>query len=219
MQFPPFLPIQNISVLSAIHLSTQRAYEMKDEFGTLQSYAWLSSIYALQWLHCPVYIFDNHNYALYFWVKYGGKYVIHIDQHSDMASNPHIFDAEQAHNDDYIRHFATEETDIGNFIQPLLHAGVLHHVEQVRSERKLLNYESEIKLPDFGDSAAHTPYILDIDLDFRAPEMSIGEYHKTLEKTRKLFRSASIVTIATSPWFIDQSLALSILWNLLSWEL
>ena len=42
----------------------------------------------------PIYIFDNHNHALYFWYKEyfqnrfaKGVKLIHIDQHSDMKPN------------------------------------------------------------------------------------------------------------------------------------
>ena len=43
--------------------------------------------------------------------------------------------------------------------------------------------------------------ILDIDLDFRAPEMSIQEYEKTITQVRKLIFSPQVqcITIATSP--------------------
>ncbi len=58
--------------------------------------------------------------------------------------------------------------------------------------------------------------LLDIDLDFRAPEMSIGQYEESIEKTRELIAEASLVTIATSPYFLDQSKALEILQDLLS---
>jgi hypothetical protein len=64
-------------------------------------------------------------------------------------------------------------------------------------------------------SAPTIPYILDIDLDFRAPEMINDHVDQTLEKTRNLITNASLVTIATSPGYIDQELALEILEKLL----
>jgi hypothetical protein len=54
------------------------------------------------------------------------------------------------------------------------------------------------------------PYILDIDIDFWAPEMGIEEFDRSIEKTRQLIAGASIVTIATSPCFIDQERAVEI---------
>jgi hypothetical protein len=63
------------------------------------------------------------------------------------------------------------------------------------------------------------PYILDIDIDFWAPEMGIEEFDRSIEKTRQLIAGASIVTIATSPCFIDQTRALQIVGLLLSLDM
>ncbi|HCB52085.1 TPA: hypothetical protein DEP21_06015, partial [Patescibacteria group bacterium] len=58
-------------------------------------------------------------------------------------------------------------------------------------------------------------YTLDIDLDFRAPEMSIEKYSQTIQKIKALISNAKIITIATSPYFLDQTLALKILKDIL----
>ena len=59
--------------------------------------------------------------------------------------------------------------------------------------------------------------ILDIDLDFRAPEMGIQEYEKTISRVRQLISLPTVwcITIATSPTYIDQMRALQILHDLL----
>ncbi len=54
---------------------------------------------------------------------------------------------------------------------------------------------------------------LDIDLDFWAPGMGT-DLEKTIPLVRSLIREASLVTIATSPYFLDQTRALELL-NLL----
>ena len=59
-------------------------------------------------------------------------------------------------------------------------------------------------------------YILDIDIDFWAPEMGIEEFDRTIQKTRQLIAGASMVTIATSPCFIDQERAVEIVAMLLN---
>lgn len=209
---------KTVSHSSDIKLSDTTAYQMKDAKGNMRAYSGLAELYLLSWQHCPVYILDNHNYAAYAWIHElrmhtQPGYVVHIDQHSDMVENSAVFDRSQIHRDEYIRQFCSQQCDIWNFITPLLAAGLVGHIEQIRTERKLLNRETESSVQKQLESWGS--YILDIDLDFRAPEMSINEYHKTLEKTRKLFRSASIVTIATSPGFIDQGLALRILSDIL----
>ncbi|MBQ2600072.1 hypothetical protein II582_01555 [bacterium] len=57
--------------------------------------------------------------------------------------------------------------------------------------------------------------ILDIDLDFRAPEMSIEKYSETIEKVKNLISKSRVVTIATSSYFLDQNLAIKICKDLL----
>lgn len=56
--------------------------------------------------------------------------------------------------------------------------------------------------------------ILDIDLDFRAPEMSIEGYKKTINITKNLIKNSRVVTIATSPYFLDQNIAIKIIKDL-----
>mgnify|MGYP005672046545 CR=1 FL=1 len=73
----------------------------------------------------------------------------------------------------------------------------------MRSEQALL----ALQIPS-------TDFILDIDLDFWAPEMSISEKNKTIEKTKELIHQASLLTIATSPYFLEQEVALKLLQEL-----
>jgi hypothetical protein len=41
--------------------------------------------------------------------------------------------------------------------------------------------------------------------------MSIEQFDKTIQITKELIKKAKIVTIATSPYFLDQNLALKLL--------
>jgi hypothetical protein len=52
-------------------------------------------------------------------------------------------------------------------------------------------------------------------LDFWHPDMSIEKYQKTIDITKALIKNSRIVTIATSPYFLDQKLAIKILKELL----
>jgi len=64
-------------------------------------------------------------------------------------------------------------------------------------------------------SDLQSDFILDIDIDFRHPDMNIEKYQETIDKTRELISKAKLVTIATSPFFIDQNLAIQITKELL----
>lgn len=100
-----------------------------------------------------------------------------------------------------IARYVNEVCTIADFIQPALRSGLLGECVQVRTENGIINGEWLMM---------NDRYILDIDIDFWAPEMSIGEFDRTIQKTRQLIAGASMVTIATSPCFIDQGRAVEI---------
>lgn len=161
----------------------------------------------------PIYIMDNHNHALYCWYKEYLAWniarwlpVIHIDQHSDMNNPVGWIDMGKEQNLDYIATYVNEVCTIADFIQPALRSGLVSECIQMRTEYTIMNYELWI----IGGW-----YILDIDIDFWAPEMGIQEWDHTIQKTRQLIAGASMVTIATSPCFIDQDRALEIVTMLL----
>lgn len=126
-----------------------------------------------------------------------GIRLLHVDQHSDMKDNAFSLIGE---NEDEIFDFVNYRCNVGNFIVPALRSGILSEVQQIRSERGLLH--TEIPKQD---------YILDIDLDFWAPEMGIEALEESFKKIRSMIVSAKMVTIATSPYFLDQNLALDLL--------
>ena len=186
-----------------------------------------------------IYIIDNHNHALYFrykeyfdWNIQKWSELIHIDQHTDMNENKYKISIKQTPSLDKgmcpegggickqketIFNFTNNNCNVWNFIKPAIEEWLIWNITQINTEYSLLNN----KLPplcwkhergDRGDSI-HTE-ILDIDLDFRAPEMSIEKYQETINITKKLIQNSRVVTIATSPYFLDQSLAIKILKDL-----
>ncbi len=89
--------------------------------------------------------------------------------------------------------FAENQTHVGNFIQPALQNGLISSVELVLTEYRLKEMVSQ--LPE--------SYLLDVDLDFRAPEMGY-RFQDHLPYLRVLLQHAKAVTVATSPYFLDQ---------------
>ena len=158
-------------------------------------------------------IFDNHNHALFFWYEkflemrkqYAGSEVqglnvVHLDQHSDRRDNVYVFKPERL-TADYSKEvfdFVQEKTEVGNFITPALLSGLIGNYYEIRTEAWFCDF----KAPD--------EYVLDIDLDFWASEMGI-DFQKTLSKLQTLIDQASLVTIATSPYFLDQQFAMTLL--------
>jgi len=161
----------------------------------------------------PVYIVDNHNHALSF--RYTDKKsnvqrstcnVIHIDQHSDIKENEHVF------SEGNIEDFVNEKTNVGNFITAAINSWIVNTVIQIRTDYALENIQ-RVHGVLRGETWNIEPFILDIDIDFRAEkEASEADF----EIIRKLMKQAELITIATSPYFIDQARAIEIIKKLLS---
>lgn len=180
----------------------------------IKEFAGLKSLVCLRVQDVPVYVMDNHNHALYCWYKEyltwnigKGLPLIHIDQHSDMNDPAWRIDEKKEHDLSYIAQYVNEVCTIADFIQPALRSGLLGECVQVRTEYWIINGEWWM---------VNDAYILDIDIDFWAPEMGIEEFDRTIQKARQLIAWASLVTIATSPCFIEQYKALEIVKLLLS---
>lgn len=165
-------------------------------------YKWLQNFIKTSNWDQTIYIFDNHNHALKYRIDEYKSWnipfwfnLIHIDQHTDMNSSEFELDLDNPHFDVY---------NVWNFIQPAIKSWLINHIEQINTEHKLLNHETGKK-----------DLILDIDLDFWAPEMSIEKYTDTIQKTKNLISNSRVVTIATSPYFLDQDIAIRLCKELL----
>ena len=77
--------------------------------------------------------------------------------------------------------------------------------DMILSEYALLDYDISL--------LSSKSLIVDIDLDFRAPEMGIEYYYQTIKKVRQLIALPDVrcITIATSPTYIHQHRALEVL--------
>ena len=208
--------LKQIDTIADIQLWNHIVFEEVDNQWSIRSCTWLVHIYQLK---APpfvegglggIYIFDNHNHALYFRLQHTLTTthqwpitVYHIDQHSDLNRPDEQIDPEQLHDENYRRAYTNLICNVGNFIPPFLDLYPNTQFERIKSESQLLNS----KVWDLKSKVC----IVDIDLEFRAPEMSIKQYEQTIEKTKELIDQASLITIATSPYFLDQPLALHIL--------
>ncbi len=153
----------------------------------------------------PVYIVDNHNHALSFRYTYKTSNVqrptcnvIHIDQHTDIKENENIFSP-----DDNIETFVNEKTNVGNFITAAINSWIVKDVVQVRTDYTLQNVQRV--------TSNVQRFILDVDIDFRADKEAT---EADLEIVRKLMKQAQLVTIATSPYFMNQEKAIKLIQQL-----
>lgn len=144
------------------------------------------------------YIIDNHNHALYIWYLEYLKWtfpkwttVIHIDQHADMWVPDIQINTTKCDDIDYIASYTSEVCNVWNFIQPAIDSWLVKDVLQIRSVAKLL--ETNPLCP------IHSPYILDIDIDFWVDHSPTQE---EINAIHKLLEWASVCTVALSPYFM-----------------
>ena len=286
--------LKKIHDIDEISLWTHIVLEEIDEKWTLHSCTWLKHIYKLDnqslaplikggglseaqdggisktWSQKPIYIFDNHNHALFFRTQYIHHLsptptpsrrsenfpftLLHIDQHSDLNTPPYYLEHENLSlaplskggglskaqdggisktwiledfwNIKDLRTYTNYICQISTFIKPFLQLYPQTNFTRIKSESQLLRHLSKKPSASFlGTSLVREEkvwptsndgiMILDIDLDFRAPEMSIEKFDETIRITRQMIHDADLVTIATSPMFLDQSRALLLLHHLL----
>lgn len=161
-----------------------------------------------------IIVFDNHNHALYFWCEAIKKWIlkphfelIHIDEHSDLWENNNELDLDQAReNLEYAWDFTNFSCNVGNYIQPALKCWLIKNMIRIENEYQIDEYMSYI--PD-------TNSILNIDLDIFAPELNHIPEDKKIQIIRNLIQKVKYVTIATSPYFIEQWKALQMLEKIL----
>ncbi|HMR01554.1 MAG TPA: UPF0489 family protein, partial [Candidatus Gracilibacteria bacterium] len=158
----------------------------------------------------PTYIFDNHNHAFAFWcmehqngnIQRKAK-LIHIDQHKDTRKPKSYLEEDEIEDIEKVHEYVNTVLNVGNFIPPAQEAGLVDELVIIDSIASMESFEKE--------EQDNTNMILDIDLDFFSPDMSYISDDYKVEFIRKLIPQASIITIATSPFFIGQKEALHFL--------
>jgi UPF0489 domain len=219
--------------LDNVEIGDRIVFEDFDENGVLKSCVGLRHFVRMRHPKTgkPIVIVDNHNHVFYFWhdalskgqIKKGAT-LVHIDQHKDMRKpdrRPMDFrwmtDGQPMDENELRKIFEYTNTvlNVGNYIAPVIEDGLIGKLISVTSEREMdermpVGEDGHPRLP------AHPSTLLNIDLDFWAPEMDYIPNDKKTEFTRKWMEKADLITIATSPFFIDPSLAIGTLKKLFS---
>lgn len=158
-----------------------------------------------------IYIFDNHNHAFYFWIKSLNKgmfnkgcKLVHIDQHKDMRE-PENYEVNIDNIDDVFR-YTNYVLNVGNFIKPALYHNIFSDAIIIDSTYGFgVEVEGEI--------------VLDIDLDIFSKDMDYMSYDLRVDKIREYIDRAKVITIASSPFFIDQDYAIKVLKELFNCDI
>ena len=159
--------------------------------------------------NAPVVIVDNHNHVFYFWYearKNGlikdGTTLIHIDQHKDTRIPEKMISKEDSQDLNKVFEYTNTVLNVGNYIQPAIEEGLIGDLVSITSE---LDLKKEYIINN------KKSIIINIDLDFWSPEMDYIDYNLKIDITKKWMEKADLITIATSPFFINQELAIKVL--------
>lgn len=189
-----------------------------EDFGfddILSTNYWLKNFYKINSNNLPpIYLFDNHNHAYYFWYKArkngligDNNTLIHIDEHADMRDpevdllKPKSYDLENT-----FTFCNYSDVNVGNYIIPAQREGIIGDIIQIRNDTNLDDY---LETPPNGNNI-----ILNLDLDFFQPDLDFIDFDKKKKVVLDAASKAKVITVSTSPFFIDQTLALEVFFNI-----
>ena len=109
-------------------------------------------------------------------------------------------------NIDDVFKYTNETLNVGSFIKPALKHDIFSEVIIIDSSYGFnLDIEGE--------------YVLDIDLDIFSKDMDYIPYDLKVSKIKDLIKKAKVITIASSPFFIEQDYAIKVLKELFNYDI
>ncbi len=163
----------------------------------------------------PIYLFDNHNHALYFWflardlniIQEKNNILYHIDEHAD-SRDPEI-ELEKTDIKSIFEYTNFSKINVWNYIVPAEKQGLIWKTIQIRNTLNLEDYLNSPIIP-FVKGDEESNIILNLDLDFFQPDLDFIDYELKKKVVLDIAKKASIITVSTSPFFIDQKLAIKV---------
>ena len=185
------------------------AFEDFDFDDKLSTNYWLKNFYQFQMWWKEVVLFDNHNHAFYFWYEarsrkiiWNKNLLIHIDQHADTRDNDKIISKSDSKSLEKVFDFTNFVLNVWDYIIPAQKEGIIENIVQIRNTKNLEDY-----LQNFSNKKNNSKIILNLDLDFFASELDFIDFELKKKVILDAFEKASYVTVCTSPFFVDQRLA------------
>lgn len=180
-------------------------FEDFDEHEELQSCCGLANLVRTELGGIPAVIVDNHNHVFYFWFEAlerglleKGATLIHVDQHKDMRTPERLYEGKTLED---VFDYTNFHLNVGNYIVPAQKAGLVGETQFVTSEEAL----KDLSFAKTGNK------ILNIDLDFFAPELDYIDFDLARRFITAHLPSTSLITVASSPFFIEQDRAIEVL--------
>jgi hypothetical protein len=202
-----------------IEIGDKIVFEDFDDKGNLKSCVGLKNF--IRTAHPitkkPVIIVDNHNHVFYFWYEArknkqikNGATLVHIDQHKDIRKPKRRLVESISDDLRKVFEYTNEVLNVGNYIPPAMEEGLVGNLISITGGQEITPPEGAETFPRLQGNI-----IVNIDLDFWAPEMDYIDHDLKIGITKKWMEKADLITIATSPFFIDQQLAIKVLKELL----
>lgn len=172
------------------------------ENNQIFSCKWLENFVTIKKPNLPeIVVFDNHNHALFFWceaIKNGilepNFELLHIDEHSDLWENDN--EIEDFLDLQKIWNFTNFDCNVGNYILPAMRKKIV---------KNIIRIENEFQIDENLDYIPEKNSVLNLDLDIFSPDLAHIPREKFFKIIIHLITKVKFVTIATSPYFIDQN--------------
>ncbi len=207
-----FVPQLKNGSVDDVHVGEEIVFEDFDDEQKLHTCRGLQTFIKTTLGAAPAYIFDNHNHAFAFWCLekqqgniQNGALLIHIDQHKDTRVPPGFISEQDARDPGKVFEYTNTVLNVGNFIPAAEHIGLVKDIIFLDSQYSLEAIQERLKLDPEQGGIPRGNMILDIDLDFFAPESDYIGNNLKLNVIEKLIPKASVITFATSPYFMEQT--------------
>lgn len=193
-----------------IELWNKVVFEDYDFDDKLSTNFGLKNFYKISWKGKDIYLFDNHNHAYYFWylarsegVIWDNNTLIHVDEHADTRDPGEYLMKPKSYDLDEVFHYTNYVFNVGNYIIPAEKEWIIEKTIQVRNTQNLEDY-LDLR------STLGSEIILNLDLDFFQPDLDFIDYDLKKKVVLDAAEKAKVITVATSPFFINQELAIRV---------
>ena len=113
--------------------------------------------------------------------------------------------------EDYSKFYTNYELNVWNYIIPAIIEGIIWDVVQIRNETNLNQYlNTSSSSQSYSKKNENKWIILNLDLDFFRPELDYINYELKKKVILDIADKASIITVATSPFFVTQNHVLKV---------
>lgn len=207
--------LKEISSFDEIEIWNEISFEDFDFDWKFSSNVWLRNFYKFtnntiikKGINAPIYLFDNHNHAYFFWFKTRSEWIIwdnnilyHIDEHSDINDSWKYLLKPISFYLDKVFNFTNNVLNVWNYIIAAQREWIIWKIVQIRNKTNLESYIN-------WELSFEWNIILNLDLDFFQEELDYIDFNLKKKVILDIAKKASLITVSTSPFFINQGLAI-----------